>query len=135
MSEYSLELHYYPVLVKLDRYFGSCNTLNKICIPNKTEDLNLSVFNMITGINDSKTLTKDTSWECLCRSDETKCNSNQWWNNDKCWCGRIKHHICEKDYIFFKKIYLASSMDHSVITCEAIIYAEETNFNEKKYNL
>ena len=51
----SQELHYYPFSVKLDRYFGSCNTLNdlsnKICIPNETEDLNLSVFNMITGIN------------------------------------------------------------------------------------
>ena len=46
--------------VKLDRCAGSCNTLNdlsnKVCIPNKTEDLNLSVFNIITGINESKVL-------------------------------------------------------------------------------
>ena len=33
---------------------------NKVCVPNNTEDLNLSVFNMITGINESKT-TKDIS--------------------------------------------------------------------------
>ena len=49
--------------VKLDRCFWSCNTLNdlsnKICIPNKSEDLNLSVFDIITGIDESKTLTKD----------------------------------------------------------------------------
>ena len=25
---------------------------NKVYVPNKTEDLNLSVFNMITGINE-----------------------------------------------------------------------------------
>ena len=31
---------------------------NKVCIPNKTEDLNLSVFTLITGMNESKTLTK-----------------------------------------------------------------------------
>ena len=46
-------------MVKLGRCVGSCNTLNdlsnKVCVPNKTEDLNLSVFNMITGINESKT--------------------------------------------------------------------------------
>ena len=53
-SEYSQEFHYYPFLVKLDRFAGSCNTLNdlfnKVCVPNKTaEDLNLSVFNIITG--------------------------------------------------------------------------------------
>ena len=52
-------------MVKLDRCVGSCNTLNdlsnKVCVPNKTEDLNLSVFNMITGINELKTLTKHIS--------------------------------------------------------------------------
>ena len=55
-NEYSQELHYYPFAVKLDRCVGSCNTQNdfsnKLCIPNKTEDLNLSVFN-ITGINEN----------------------------------------------------------------------------------
>ena len=52
-NEYSQELHYYAFAVKLDRCVGDCNTLNdfsnKVCVPNKTEDLNLSVFNMITG--------------------------------------------------------------------------------------
>ena len=27
-----------------------------------------------------------------------KCNSNQWWNNNKCRC-EFKKHICEKDYV------------------------------------
>ena len=64
-NEYSQEFHYYPFAVKLDRCVGSCNTLNdlssKLCVPNKTEDLNLSAFNMTTGINEWKTLTKDIS--------------------------------------------------------------------------
>ena len=72
-NEYDQEFHYYPFSVKLDRCAGSCNTLNdlsnKVCVPNKTEDLNLSVFNMITGINKSKTLTKHISCECKCRFD------------------------------------------------------------------
>ena len=49
-NEYSQEFHCYSFPVKLDRCTGSCNTLNnlsnKVCVPNKTEDLNLSVFNM-----------------------------------------------------------------------------------------
>ena len=49
-NEYSQEFHYYPFAAKLDRCFGSCNTLNdlsnKVRVPNKTEDLNLSVFNI-----------------------------------------------------------------------------------------
>ena len=87
-SKYSQEFHYYQFSIELDRCVGKCNTLNdlsnKICIPNKTEDLNLSVFNMILGINESRTLTKDISCECKCRFDRTKCNSSQWWNNNKC---------------------------------------------------
>ena len=61
-NEYSQESHYYLFSVKLDRCFGNCNTLidlfNKVSVPNKAEDINLSVFNTITGINKSKTLTK-----------------------------------------------------------------------------
>ena len=54
-NEYSQEFHYYPFAVNLDRCVGSRNTLNdlsnKVCVSNKTEDLNLNVFNMIIGIN------------------------------------------------------------------------------------
>ena len=86
LNEYSQEFNYYPFAVKLDRCVGSCNTLNdlsnKVCIPNETEDLNLSVFNMITGINESKTLTKHISCEFKCKLDGRKCNSDQLWNND-----------------------------------------------------
>ena len=67
-NEYSQELHQYPFAVKLDRCFGSCNTLNdlsnKVCVPNKTKDLNLSIFNIITVINYSKTLTKCIPCAC-----------------------------------------------------------------------
>ena len=87
-NEYSQEFQYYLFSVKLGRCFGSCNTLNglsnKVYIPNIKEDLRLSVFIMITGINESKALIKDISCECKCRFDGTECNSNQWWNNDKC---------------------------------------------------
>ena len=56
-NEHSQEFHYYPFAVKLDRCVGSCNTLNdlsnKVCVANKTNDLNLSVFSIIASINES----------------------------------------------------------------------------------
>ena len=76
-------------------------------------------------------------------------NSNQWWNNNKCWC-ECKKHICEKDYTWNPATYsceygkyLACIIDDSAITCDEIIdgkaksYDKEsktvpTNFNEKK---
>ena len=57
---------------------------DKLCASSKTKDLNLSVFNIITGINESKSLTKNISCECKWKFDERKCNSYQWWNNDRC---------------------------------------------------
>ena len=84
-NEYNQEFQYYLFVIKLDRCVWSCNALNdlsnKVCIPNKREDLNLSVFNIITGINESKTLTKDISCG---KFDGRKCNFNQLCNNDKC---------------------------------------------------
>ena len=52
-NEYSQFLYYYIFAVKLDRCVGSCNTLNdlpkNVGVPNDTEDLNRSKFNMITA--------------------------------------------------------------------------------------
>ena len=113
---------------------------DKVCVPNKTEDLNVCLFNMITGINESKTLAEYISCECKCKFDGRKCNSDQWWNNDKCWCW-CKKYVCEKDYVWNPSTcscengkYLASIMDDSAITCNEVIesYDKETNFNEKK---
>ena len=60
---------------------------------------------MITVINDSKTLTKHVSYECKYRFDETKCNSDQQWNNDKCQCECKKPHVCEKR-LYLESLYM-----------------------------
>ena len=123
-NEYSQEFHYYPFTVKLDKCVGSCNTLNdlsnKVCVPNKTEYLNLNMFNMITGINESKTLTNHISYKCKCKFDG-RIMINEW-NNDKCWRECKKRHVCEKDYVWNPAAcncengkYLANIADDSAI--------------------
>ena len=103
--------------------------------PIKTEDLNLSVFNMITRINESKTSTKRTSCECECGFGGRQCNSDQWWNNGNCRCECKKRHVCER--LCLKSCengkYLESFLDNSTIVCDEVkeLYNEETNFNEK----
>ena len=86
-NKYSQEFQYYPFSVKLYRCVGSCNTndsSNKFCVPNKSEDLNIGAFNMITGTNESKILTTHISCKCKYRFDETKFNLDQLWNSNKC---------------------------------------------------
>ena len=66
-------------MVNLERCNGSCITLDdpscKTCIPNKTEDDNLNVFNMITRKNESKALRKHISCKCKRKFESRKCYS------------------------------------------------------------
>ena len=52
----SQEICYYSFTVELNRCVWSCNALNDlsniVCVPNKAEDLNLSMFSMISRINE-----------------------------------------------------------------------------------
>ena len=139
------EFRYFLFSIKLHRWVGSCNTLNdlsnKACVLNKTEDLNLSMFNMITGINESKTLTKHISCECKCKFDGRNCNSDQRWNNDKCRCECKKRYACENGYVWNPGTcnckngkYLASIMDYSAIECNEIIESYEEDAEAISYD-
>ena len=98
-NEYRQEFHYYPFVVKLDRCVGSCNTLtNKVCVPNKTGDLNRNFFNMITRIYESKTLTKHMSCKWKYKFDGRKCNL------DKNGGITINFNVSIKNIIYVKKI-------------------------------
>ena len=130
-------------------FIGSCNFLNElsttVCVPIKTEDLNLTVFSIITEINESKPLTKHLSCECKCRFDAKKCSSNQWWNKNKCQYECNKRHLCENDFAWNPGTcscengkYLASIIDDSAINCHDAKWNDKgksydrTNFNENK---
>ena len=94
---------------------------------------------MITGINESRTLTKHISCKCQCNFDRKKCSSNQKWNSNKCWCeckSPKKHCLCKNNNnnnnlwntasCSYKNCkYVGSIIEVlSVITCHEVI--EET---------
>ena len=74
------------LLANFNRCNGSCNTLDDLsirtCVLNKTKDVNLNVFEMITRINEFKTSTKHISCDCKCKFDGRKWNSDQNWNKE-----------------------------------------------------
>ena len=94
-------------MVNLHRYVRSCDTVTDLSnnkhASNKIENLNLSVFNMIAGTNESQTLIHLISCACKCKFHGKKCNSNQKWNNGKCRCRHEnlkEHYLCKKYYIW-----------------------------------
>ena len=86
---------------------------------------------MITEIDESKTLAKHISFKCKCKFNGRKCNSGQWWNDNKCRCECKKRYVCRKDYIWNpdkcsceNEKCLLSIMDDSTIMCNEAIDAE-----------
>ena len=90
-------LRYHPFIVNLDQCGEDCNILDdpsalifdlfqRLCVPNKTENLDVKVFDMITGINESKSLVK----HLFCYYDRKKtlqqqiCIESCIWNPSKC---------------------------------------------------
>ena len=73
-----VELKYYPFMISLDKCSGSCNILSpQICVPKKTKDINIKVFNMITNKNYAKAMTKHISCDCKCKFNGATCNPHQ----------------------------------------------------------
>ena len=76
---------------------------NRVYVPNETEDLNSHVFNMTTRIKKSRTLAKHVSFKYECMLDGRKCNLNQKWKKDKCWCeckNLEEHRMCEETFFW-----------------------------------
>ena len=103
--------------------------LIKYVVQIKQKILNVHVFNMIPGKNESNILTKDISCECSCRFDEKnviQINGGTSVNVD----------VSIKNVVYLKKIILGilvhvvvkmeNIMHDSVIMCDEIIDAEET---------
>ena len=102
-----VELRYHPLMVSLDTCSGSCNAfLPKICIPEKTKDINNKAFNKITNKIDAKTMAGHISCDSKCKFNSTTCNSNQklfksknyhtfkedyGWNPSTCICKNDKY--------------------------------------------
>ena len=59
-----VEPKYCPFVISLDKYRG--------CVPSKTKDINVKVFNTITNAN------------FKCKFNSATCISNQKWKNETC---------------------------------------------------
>ena len=100
----TVERNCYPFMISLDKCNGSCNVVDdvstKIFVPSETKDVNLKVFNMITKMNEAKTLVTYVLCNCKRKFDTTTCNWNKKWNNKypSEYKKQKKHRLCKKDY-------------------------------------
>ena len=97
-----VELNYYPFIINLDKYNRNCIAVDdlspKICVPSKKKDVNVKLFNIITKINEAKTLIKHISCGWKCKFNSTTCNSDPKLNNEICQCKCRNYRTCTKDH-------------------------------------
>ena len=79
---------FYPFSIKTSKCGGSYNNINdpytKICVPDLVKNLNVKVFNLLSGTNETRHIKWHETCRCICRLDTIVCNNKQRWGNDKC---------------------------------------------------
>ena len=81
---------FYPCSIKVNKCSGSCSNINypcaKLCVPDIIKNINVTVFNLISRISETRQIIWPETCKCICRLTSAVCNSRQIWNKDKCIC-------------------------------------------------
>ena len=98
---------FYPFSVTINRCSGNCNNINdpytRICVPDTVKNLNVTVLNLMSRTNESRSIEWHETCKCICSLHEIICNNKQRWNKDKCRCEYeelIDKGVCDKGFIF-----------------------------------
>ena len=134
-----VELRYYPFMISLNNYTGSCNVLSsKISVPKQTREINVKAFNMITNENEAKAMVEHISCDFKCKFNSKISYLNQKWNYKTCQCEPKNYRTCKKDYswnpgtsIYENSNYSKSITDTSVTECDEIMIVID-NVSTKK---
>ena len=56
------------------------------CVPDVVKNLNLKVFNLVSGANETRRIEWHATCKCKYRFNSSVCNNKQRSNDDKCRC-------------------------------------------------
>ena len=90
------EALFYPYNVQVNKYSGSCNTLDnpmaKLCVPGIVKRVNMQVYNFLMRLNETRNVLWHESCKCVCKLNSSVCNNKQIWNSNTCRCD------CNEDF-------------------------------------
>ena len=76
-----------PFSIKTSKCSRSCNNINnpyaKLCVPDVIKNLDVKVFNLVSGTNETKRIEWHETSKCKCRFNSSVCNNKQCSNDDK----------------------------------------------------
>ena len=81
---------FFPFSIKTSKYSCSCNNINNPCaklfVPDVVKNLNVKVFSLVSGTNETRRIEWHEMFKCKCRFNNSVSNNKQSWNDDKCRC-------------------------------------------------
>ena len=81
---------FFPFSIKTSKCSASCNSINnpcqKFCVSDVVKILNVKVFNLVSGVNETRRIEWHEMCKCKCRFEHSVCINKQRWNDDKCRC-------------------------------------------------
>ena len=67
--------------IKTSNCSGSCNNINnplaKLCVPDVVKNLNIKVFNIVSGTNETRGRESHETCKCECRFNSSVCNNDK----------------------------------------------------------
>ena len=97
----------FPFSIKTSKWSGSCNDINnplaKLSVPDVVKNLNVKVFNLVSGINETRLIEWHETCKCKRKFEHSVYNNKQRWNDHKCKCEcklLIDKGVCDKGFIW-----------------------------------
>ena len=128
---------FFPYSVKTRKCSGSCNNINnplaKLCVPDVVKNLNVKVFNLVSGTNETRRIEWHETCKCKCRFNSSVCNNKQCCNDDKCRCEYkrlIDKGVCDKgviwnpsncEYKCYKSGKFSEYLDYKKCKCKNLV--------------
>ena len=72
---------FFPYSIKTSKCSGSCNNTNnpyaKLCVPDVLKNLNVKVFNLVSGTNEKRRIEWHETCKCKCTLQDSVYNNKQ----------------------------------------------------------
>ena len=79
------DLEFFPFSIKTSKWSGSCNNINnpcaKLCVSDAVKNLNVKVFHLEPGTNETRHIEWHETCKCKCKFNSSVCNNKQHWND------------------------------------------------------
>ena len=124
------EASFYPYNVLVNKYSGSCDTLDnlmaKLCVSNVIKRVNMRVYSFLMMLNETRNVLWHEICKCVCKLNSSICNNKQIWNGDTCRCD------CDEDFAGIINCTKGYTWNPSICECQCDTWCKPGQYLDHK---